>query len=349
MNLNEMIQAALLEGRSRSMEKIAQETSPPKACKVCGKPAVAGSDLCKECADKEAAKEQASVETEKTSSERIEKLAAAVEYITNNFATIDKPVGQVKSAQGAETQKVGPGKGPNTLALNDQLPTSELSDDHGQAKQSPPTNPPQGSGSTPKSAPNAMQTNETIPAAPYPETGVMKAGSLVDHIKKAMLRKAGQDDGENANVSAPKTQTLTTPEDQPSQAVRPAETTSQEKMISSNEAAMSFTKRDAKAVPKKQLAEVLKEPAQSRSTDKALDQVLGKDVVNRAGAKIAAARQLLQKVASEGCSCEKENLMKGACGHCKLANTVRQREEEKVGSIFDPGVTEQGPGSRLVL
>lgn len=77
------------------------------------------------------------------------------------------------------------------------------------------------------------------------------------------------------------------------------------KMISSNEAAINYTKRDAKADPKSDLGDVIEEPALSDNTDKTLDMVL--DHTDQAGAKIssaqlaklAAARAVLSKIAQK--------------------------------------------------
>ena len=68
------------------------------------------------------------------------------------------------------------------------------------------------------------------------------------------------------------------------------------KMISSNEAAINYTKRDAKADPKGDLGDVLDEPALSASTDATLDKTL--DSTDEAGAKISSVRRDLSKVAA---------------------------------------------------
>ena len=75
------------------------------------------------------------------------------------------------------------------------------------------------------------------------------------------------------------------------------------KMLSSNDAAINYTRRDAKADPKSDMADVIKEPAQTSSTDKVLDTAF--DHTDEAGAKIssatrvAAARAILSKLAAE--------------------------------------------------
>lgn len=75
-------------------------------------------------------------------------------------------------------------------------------------------------------------------------------------------------------------------------------------LIGSNQAAINYTKQQAKAVPKARMGEVLHEPAQKKSTDPVLHQNL--DATPSAGVKIssveklAAARALLTKIAEEG-------------------------------------------------
>lgn len=69
----------------------------------------------------------------------------------------------------------------------------------------------------------------------------------------------------------------------------PSDVSSQkEQMLSSNEAAINYTKRDAKGDPKSDLGDILSEDALSSSTDKTLDETL--DHTDEAGAKISSAR-----------------------------------------------------------
>lgn len=74
-----------------------------------------------------------------------------------------------------------------------------------------------------------------------------------------------------------------------------------QKMLSSNEAAINYTKRDAKADPKGDLKDVLKEPAQTKSTDKVLQNVLDNDGGNKISSvtRVASARAILSKLAAE--------------------------------------------------
>lgn len=67
--------------------------------------------------------------------------------------------------------------------------------------------------------------------------------------------------------------------------------------IGSNQAAINMKKIDGKAPQKKQLAEVLTEPAQSKATDSKIHENLRS--AGKAGVKIAAATAFLQKIASD--------------------------------------------------
>lgn len=84
-------------------------------------------------------------------------------------------------------------------------------------------------------------------------------------------------------------------------------------LIGSNQAAIDATKRDAKGPVKTQLSEVLEEPALNSGTDPVLEENLRN--TGKAGVKIAAARASLQKIASQGCTCE---TIDGECASCKL-------------------------------
>jgi len=295
------------------------------------KAALADSKLCRDCAEKDLQKSEseetgAPAETEKTSSARVVKLAGAVEYIVQNPENIHPVLGRVKTAEAPpQVTKAGPGKGPNPMATNlmDAL-AGEQSEVTGEAKTKIPMKP-----KTEKAIPgdkqpaNAMEDNLRDQKGPYPTEGPLKQASFRERYMNVLKKRAA--DAENpASIASGKTTAL--PEDKPSQAKRPAEVTGQERHIASNKAAIDVTKRDAKAVPKKRMAEVISEPAQTSATDKILVENLGKKVVDQAGAKVAsektaAAKALLKKVASGGCSCDEE----GTCGHCKVAARLKQQ------------------------
>lgn len=82
----------------------------------------------------------------------------------------------------------------------------------------------------------------------------------------------------------------------------PSDVSSQkQKMLSSNQAAINYTKRDAKADPKSDLGDVLKEPAQTKSTDKVLANTLDNEGGNKISSitRQASARAILSKLAEE--------------------------------------------------
>lgn len=89
-------------------------------------------------------------------------------------------------------------------------------------------------------------------------------------------------------------------------------------LIKSPEAITNATKREAKAQPKKELKAVLTEPALTKAHDKVVHQALRN--ADKGGVKIAAARTLIEKIAGEGCKCNKE----GSCQHCKLTKAMSE-------------------------
>ena len=75
-------------------------------------------------------------------------------------------------------------------------------------------------------------------------------------------------------------------------------------LISSNEAAINFTKGEAKQPQKDALKEILDQPALSAAHDKTLELAL--DNTSVAGVKISAARSLLKKVAASSPQARRE-------------------------------------------
>lgn len=347
MRLNEIIEAALRDGTPGARVKVAAAT---ETCE-CGKPCAEGSKYCKECADKksqaEAKSSGAAEEPEKTSSARVTKLANAVAHIVANFGDIQMPIGRIKAA----AEETGPGIGPGSLEVSPNMEMDKAPDrNFGQAKVQVPLNPASEVGAGKNTAPNAVKTDAsgqpglnatptsagattqpgTIPGLKAPS----KTASLVEQIKAAMLKKAA--DGPDASISAGKETTL--PENQSASGGRPAEVTSQERLIGSNQAAIDVTPRQAAEVPKKRMGELLTEPMQSASTDKTLNAALGSKVVTDAGAKIASARAELQKTASAGCQCGGKH----TCGFCKIASQLERRQGAQAGELWAAGRT---PGS----
>jgi hypothetical protein len=358
MTLQEMINNIAASATSGGMQKLAQEAEGSKDTDEEKKKP----PMSKEEAERKAAKEEAqrggdANEQEKVSAlvnpEYVEKLASAVEYIVQTLVgPSEEPQGRTVLAQAAEqaSPTVGAGKGAGASQTNLESPTGgEQPEESGQAKSQIPVKPATEAGANPKNPDNAMGTNESMS---HPEQGeVMKQSSMLTRYIESLV-KQGENATNPASISGSTTNKL--PEDEPSQVKRPAEVTSQEKLIASNESVPDVTKAQAKAVPKKRLQEVLNEPALTASTDEVLDNALGADKVDQAGAKIAAkkvkvaaARALLRKFASEGCKC---SLKKDTCEFCKIAAWAGKKrggclDKKSQATGVPPSVQVSGSGS----
>lgn len=91
-------------------------------------------------------------------------------------------------------------------------------------------------------------------------------------------------------------------------------------LVQNKDQIKNVTKREAKAPRKKELKQVLTEPALSAAHDNVVQENLRN--ASKGGVKIAAAKAYLKKIASEGCTCEG----KGTCRHCKLAAAIEARK-----------------------
>jgi hypothetical protein len=110
-----------------------------------------------------------------------------------------------------------------------------------------------------------------------------------DAINPAQISGSG-----NVNPAEPPPGAAGAGEQVPSE---PGDVTSQKRLISSNEAAINYTKGEAKADPKRDVAQVLSEPPLSSSTDKVLERVF--DNTGKAGVKISSAHSGMLKSASQ--------------------------------------------------
>lgn len=221
---------------------------------------------------------------------------------------------------------LGPGKGPNALQVM-QAESSETNIDAGDRGQATPQNQP------PKNPPlqaeqvqegNAGTGLETNDDTMHPEQPVepiknektsaakLAASNLarlqkIASVKKTaapikLLRKLAEDAINPAQISSPANVNPAEPppgaapsgEQVPSE---PSDVSSQKRMISSNEAAINYTKGEAKANPKSDVAQVLKEPPLSSSTDKVLNEVF--DNTGKAGVKISSAKPSMRKTAMQ--------------------------------------------------
>jgi len=94
----------------------------------------------------------------------------------------------------------------------------------------------------------------------------------------------------------------------------PSDVNKQKAMVSSNQAAIDYTKAKAKADPKSDMGDVLKEPAQTKATDKTLSKVLDNDggaKISHDLTRVAAARAVLSKLAENTCAAKKEKKAQG--------------------------------------
>ncbi len=174
---------------------------------------------------------------------------------------------------------------------------------------------------------------------------------LAKNLSRFGLEKQAEDAINPANISggaAPATGAEAPPgvseaEKGPAPA-EPSDVTGQKGLIASNDAAINYTRRDAKADPKKDLGALLTEPAQSKATDKVLHRVW--DKTDQAGAKIAgdltrtaAAQALLAKLASAG-----KSQPKTAASSCSAEDSVRAAVASKTKgkgkeSMLNPGLS----------
>jgi hypothetical protein len=191
----------------------------------------------------------------------------------------------------------------------------------------PPMVPPMESG-TVKGPATAMETNMHGDGATLHTTqkdSLMKAAKArkekLAALKQRLLSKLAGEDVSSASIRGAKGSANPEDEAAPSQPQG-----SERALIGSNQAAINFTKRQAKGVQKKVLRDVLDEPALSRATDSKLHDNLQN--TNRAGVKISEVRQQMRKVASGGCTCAQE----GTCAYCQLAERVKGVKEKRASA-----------------
>lgn len=148
-----------------------------------------------------------------------------------------------------------------------------------------------------------------------------KEASALKRKNLGMLKKMAEDAINPAQISAgaASAQGATAPQGvSPSEEgpipSEPSDVNSQKRHIASNQAAIDYTKRDAKKDPKKDLGHLLTEPALSASTDKTLERTL--DHTGQAGAKIASSR-----------------LTKTAAAHALLLKMAEETAAEVVGKV----------------
>lgn len=349
LTLQEMVAGAIAEATAR--EKLAQaeeETSNDKKKEETSSAASAPAPEKKngEKKDGEAEKESA-LKCASAATPLVEKVASALDYINGHMGLID----WTKIAQEVEPAG-GPGAGPGSvIETNIKDPTAgEQSTVTGQA--------------TPQSQPEAAGKKDDVGSADgqtNAETALLTDLAHVPggtgeqpQLKQASIRRvrglwsmrkhasdgenpatisAGPEPKENPNASAAE-------EDVPK---LPGPAQAQANMVRTKDPAApaDITKGEAKAEPKRQMGEVLDEPAQKKSTDPVLQQNL--DAAASTGVKIssvqaAAARAYLRKVAQVGESPEatpeekeKAQKLKEALEAKKNGNGETKEKESQFG------------------
>jgi len=290
--------------------------------------------------------------SEKTATVFVEKLANAVEYLNAHYLS--------KTAEGT-SETVGAGKGTGAVETNLGSPTpGEQSQTFGQATHD---QPPMSPGSDVKSPgqvnpATALETDINNPPGgsedwTNKDVESQKGGPVSGGTKEAqvarvlkVMRKMAEDAINPSQISAAVTNPHQSSPEGTSQAeeavpAQPGEVNKQDSLIGSNEAAINYTKQQAKAVPKARMGEVIDEPAQKKSTDPVLHQNL--DATPEAGVKISSAQAraaglaLLQKIAQEGAQEEASPEQKERAQ--KLRELLQAKEKESQGmGASDPSM-----------
>lgn len=322
-SLQEMVAQTLAESDRRvklaeaDSSADGEDTSIAQGGKGATKPAASNPNTAPDRNEQSIEEKTSSAKTASVSTEYINKLASAVEYLN----------GHMKLAT-----EVGPGTGPNALETNVNTPTPGTQNyETGQAtsQNQPPKNPGTAPASVPGNAAPATSLENDYEKRPGGEESWANKDVLKQGAAEGKCSKCGKECAPGSTMCAAcqdKTKTAgklsrvlnimkkvaenMSPEVSASGEGVPAlpgPASTQANLVSSNEAATNYTKQQAKAEPKAQMGEVLSEPAQVKSTDPVLQNNLSETA--EAGTKIssavktaAAARALLQKVAEESCA-----------------------------------------------
>jgi len=305
-SLQELVQQTLAEAVMREKLAAAEDTGETKP----------GPEEKTE--KKKKSKETEEQAVTKTSSFFVEKLANAVEYLNYEIFKVAADPGDQ-----------------NLLPNNEKSPTpGRQSYETGEAKTKIPLKPRSGSGGHGQTAPEtALETNiDSAPKENWKVKEVLKQAA-VNRVLSVMDKLAGEDVAP-AHISAAHHDVP--PDATPSEMgvpPLPPRALKQKRLINTIEAALGYTKGDAKAEPKLQMGEVLDEPAQERSTDPVLHNNL--DAASRAGVKLSSARTLaarayLQKLAEEGSNPDAPQEIKEKAERLKeLLKRKMQEKKEK--------------------
>lgn len=294
----------------------------------------------------------AEAQSEHYSTEHIEKMASALDYISGEL-------GETKVADDGNVQQ--PGQGPGALDVL-EAKSSETNIDAGQsgkaiaqnlAKTDPPT---QKEEVQVGKANTGMDTNDgnmhgeqplkpiknesasIAPASPLPTPTTQTKQSAADptelfkanleRLTKAaqapahegvpieQIRKLAEDALNPAKVEAGKQNPPDASAAEEGVPKQPSDVTSQARsMVGSNQSAIDYTKREAKENPKGDVNQVLAQPALTRKNDPVLHKVL--DNANKAGVKLSSD----QSIAGDS--------VKVAAARALLSNMIEKHAAEK--------------------
>jgi hypothetical protein len=327
LTLQEMVSGAIAEATAR--EKLAQDessmTEEDKKKKSSEEEASASpfppkkeNGEKKEGETKE--KESAGMKCASAETSLVEKVASALDFINANMTHIDwekVAVGEGLGTQAANapTPKMGPGVGPGSdLQTNMESPTPGLqSTETGQAtgQSQPPMKP--GADDAKKTdgqtnAATAMETDMTqVPGGTGEQPQLKQASAKVASVRKLWKTKTAANAENPAQISAGREPLVNPNASAAEESVPklPGPAQSQANLVQTKDPTKpaDVTKQQAKAEPKRQMGEVLDEPAQKKSTDPVLQNNLA--AASSAGVKLssaqsAAARAYLRKIAQAG-------------------------------------------------
>lgn len=321
MSLQDMVAGAISEADRRT--KLAQageevESDLPKKKKK-----------KEETEEEEKEKESAGMKCASIDTSTVEKVASALDYINNNMDRVEwakvavgKPM-PAQPGQGVVTPTGGPAAGAGSeLQTNMSDPTLGMQNDQlGQAKTGqPPMNPPAddvGKADGQTNPATAMQTDmKHVPGGTGEQPQLHQEGNLpvmkqasVNRVRKILnMRKMAQDGSSPAAQISAGAEPLENPdgtaaEEKVPKLPGPAQAQANLVQTTDPTKPADITKREAKAEPKRQMGEVITEPAQKKSTDPVLQNNL--TGTEQAGVKISsvqakAARTYLQKLAQAG-------------------------------------------------
>ena len=280
------------------------------------------------------------------STDQILKLATAVDYIATKVAE-------------EGTRKEAPGQGPGALDVQAATSNEENIDAGGMgtatSKHVPPKSPGiQAEVTQSGKANTGLETNDSMSHPEQPndpwgnekgktssverilkiaasQQAAVKLAAPIEAIRQAASKiKVAEDAINPAQISSSKDTPPDASASEESVPSQPSDVTSQAAMVGSNQAAIDYTKGKAKADPKKDVNQVLTEPALTSATDKTLQKVL--DNTGKAGVKISSA---IQPHEYEKVAAVRALLSKLSMEHDEEKKKKKGKDKEK-DSMIDP-------------